>query len=116
MNGINWLPNTSNPYMPQLQMPTVLAPQMQVIRVNGEPGVDAFQIGPNSSALLLDETAPLVWLVQTDGAGYKTKTPFDISPHKQEPPAEIKVMDDRFASIDRRLKTLEEALLDESDT
>ena len=73
MNGINWGNNgiINNPYnfVPQLQMP---APQMQVTRVSGENGANAFQMGPNSSALLLDETAPIVWFVQTDGAGYKT--------------------------------------------
>jgi len=113
MNGINWGNNFNNPYSftPQIQMP---APQMQVNKVHGEAGVDAFQIGPNSSVLLLDETAPIVWFVQTDSAGYKSKTPYDIAIHTQEPPIEAK-MDERFASIDRRLKSLEEALLDESD-
>lgn len=33
---------------------------------------------PNSESLLLDETEPLVWLAVTDGAGYKTVTPFKI--------------------------------------
>ena len=115
MNGINWGNNISNPYnnfIPQLQVPP---PQMHVIRVSGENGVDAFQMGPNSDALLLDETAPIVWFVQTDGAGYKTKTPYDVTIHVNEPAPEIKIMDERFASIDKRLKSLEEALLDESN-
>ena len=113
MNGINWGNNMimNNPYAMQLQMP---APQMHVIRVSGEQGADAFQMGPNSDALLLDETAPIVWFVQTDGAGYKTKTPYDVSLHTPEPSVEVK-MDERFASIDKRLKSLEEALLDESN-
>jgi len=114
MNGINWGNNSimNNPYnfVPQLQMPS---PQMQVTRVRGENGANAYQMGPNSSALLLDETAPIVWFVQTDGAGYKTCTPYDITVHTPEPPIEVK-MDDRFASIDSRLKKLEEALLDEN--
>ena len=115
MNGINWGNNNfNNPYnfVPQFQMP---APQMQVVRVSGENGANAYQMGPNSSALLLDETAPIVWFVQTDGAGYKTCTPYDISIHTPEPSAEIKAMDDKFTSIDKRLKVIEEALLDESD-
>ena len=119
MNGINWGNNMimNNPYnfVPQLQIPTVPAPQMQVVKVSGENGANAFQMGPNSSALLLDETAPIVWFVQTDGAGYKTCTPYDVNPHTPEPSIEVK-MDDRFASIDKRLKTLEEALLDESNS
>lgn len=116
MNGINWGNNgvINNPYnfIPQIQMPS---PQMQVIRVQGENGVDAFQIGPNSSVLLLDETAPIIWFVQTDGAGYKTKTPYDITVHSPEPSIESK-FDDRFAAIDKRLKSLEEVLMyDEPD-
>ena len=119
MNGINWGNGVfNNPYnymnqVPQLQMPS---PQMQVIRVSGENGADAFQIGPNSSVLLLDETAPIVWLVQTDGAGYKTKTPYDILPHKAEPSPEIKNMDDRLDMIDKRLQAIERVLNDESDS
>lgn len=112
MNGINWGNNIlNNPYsyIPQF-------PRMEVIRVSGENGVDAFQIGPNSSALLLDETAPIVWLVQTDGAGYKTKTPYDISLHTPEPSPEIKSMDERLDQIDKRLQTIEEVIRDESDT
>lgn len=115
MNGINWGNNglgTQISYVPQITMPS---PHYEVIRVSGEKGADAFQMGPNSTALLLDETAPIVWFVQTDGAGYKTKTPYDISIHQPEPSPEMKTMDERFASIDKRLKSLEEALLDESD-
>ena len=122
-NGINWgsMPVQQAPiYMqqqPMMQMPTLQmpAPQMHVIRVSGENGVDAFQMGPNSDVLLLDETAPIVWFVQTDGAGYKVKTAYDVSLHNPGP-TETEIMSDRFASIDKRLKTLEEALLDEPNS
>ena len=49
---------------------------------------------------MLDETAPLVWLVQTDGAGYKTCTPFDIKIHEEK-----NVLQD----IQERLARLEKA-------
>ena len=111
MNGINW----SYPYIPQMPQIQPTIASIHIIRVNGENGVDAFQMGPNSDALLLDETSPIVWFVQTDGAGYKTKTPYSITPYVPEPSPEMKTMDERFASIDRRLKSLEEALLDEPD-
>lgn len=120
MNQINWGNNgiVNNPYnfvpqIPTIQMP---APQMEVIRVNGENGADAFRMAPNSSALLLDETQPVVWLVQTDGAGYKTKTPYDISVHTPEPSPEIRSMDERLAMIDKRLQAIEEVMRDESDS
>lgn len=80
----------SNPY----QFP----PRQEVIRVNGENGARAFQLAPNSSVLLLDETDPVVWLAMTDGAGYKTVTPYSISPLVREPQK----------SLEDRIKRLEE--------
>ena len=64
-----------NPYgMGQTYTPPVFPQNAQVVKVNGENGARAYQIGPNSSALLLDESGALVWLCTTDGAGYKTVT------------------------------------------
>ena len=71
-----------NQYVPSYMQP----PQrMEIVRVNGENGARAYQLPPNSSALLLDESAPLVWLIQTDGAGYKTATPYTIAPYQAQP-------------------------------
>ena len=81
-------------------------PTYEVIKVNGKPGVDAFQMGPNSSVLLLDETANIVWLAQTDGAGYKTATPFDIVPHQEAPQVDINAIDSRIQSIEAELKEM----------
>lgn len=81
-------------------------PTYEVIKVNGKPGVDAFQMGPNSSVLLLDETANIVWLAQTDGAGYKTATPFDIVPHQDAPPIDVNALDSRIQSIEAELKEM----------
>ena len=63
---------------------SAFAPHYEVIRVNGEAGARNFRMGPNSSALLLDNTASIVWFAQTDGAGYCVLTPYDLFPHKQE--------------------------------
>lgn len=66
--------------------------QQNIVKVNGENGARTFQLMPNSSALLLDETQPVVWLVQTDGAGYKTCTPYGIKPYeKPESDLELRV-------------------------
>lgn len=62
----------SNPYGQTMQQ--ALQP-CSITKVSGENGAKAFGMAPNSSALLLDETAPLVWLKTTDGAGYPTLTP-----------------------------------------
>jgi hypothetical protein len=78
-------------------------PQVQVVRVNGRNGADAYQIGANSSALLLDESGLLVWLVTTDGAGYKTVSAYDITPHKDAPAPD-------FASLEARIAKLEESI------
>jgi len=83
------------PYLQNL----MLQPQ-EVVKVNGKNGVDAYQIPPNSSALLLDTTASMVWLVQTDGAGYKTSTPYDITPHIPEEEVQYKTLEERIAKLE----------------
>lgn len=76
-------------------------PRYNIIQVNGRNGAEALQMAPNSKVLLLDETEPLIWFVQTDGAGYKTITPYSITPYQQAAPIDIN-------DLDARLKTLEE--------
>ena len=88
-----------NPYMNQYQQ-TQAHPQSQVVKVNGENGARAYQIGPNSSALLLDESGTLVWLVVTDGAGYKTVTPYDIAPHQSAPAPDFSTLEQRITKLE----------------
>ena len=40
----------------------------EIVKVNCENGARTYQLAPNSSALLLDESSQIVWLVQSDGA------------------------------------------------
>lgn len=93
-----------NPFQP----PAPPVPQMRVTRVSGRPGAEAFQMGPNSEVVLLDETQPVIWLKTTDGAGYPSLSPFDISPHEDEKPVDYK-------SFDERLKRLEDYINAQSD-
>ena len=79
-----------------------------IVRVNGRNGAEAFHMAPNSSCLLLDETAPLVWLCQSDGAGYHTVTPYRIEPYVPEPEPD-------YRNLDERLKRLEEMISGQSD-
>lgn len=101
--------NFNNPFVSPFgygqQYAPIQAPQMtqQVTRVNGENGARAYQMGPNSSALLLDENGLVLWLVMTDGAGYKTVTPYDIIPHKTQ--AESGISD-----LESRVRKLEETI------
>ena len=89
------------PGMPQ-QVPAQLPPQ-QVVRVNGENGARSYQIGANSSAILLDESGEIVWLVTSDGAGYKTVSAYDIMPHKAEPTKE-------YTDLESRVRKLEDMI------
>lgn len=114
MNNYGYMmPNMPNyypaPFSRQAQGQPPLPPQMEVIVVHGHGGADAFQMGPNSSVLLLDDTAPVVWLKKTDGAGYATLIDYDIT--KREHPAEP----DYNALMDRIAK-LEEALHAQSNS
>ena len=85
-------------------------PQKQeIIRVNGEGGARtlAGRMSANSSSLALDESAPLLWLIQTDGAGYPTLTAYKI---------ELYTPDTSVSSdLERRVQKLEE-IINESNT
>lgn len=77
--------------------------RQEVVKVNGENGARAYQIGANSSALLLDESGAMVWLVTTDGAGYKTVAAFDISPHEQAPAPDYESLETRIARLEEMI-------------
>lgn len=77
--------------------------RMEVIKVNGEPGARAFNMPPNSSVLLLDESAPIVWLKTTDGAGYASLNPFTITPYEPAPAVDINDLMDRIKRLEDRL-------------
>ena len=91
------------PYQNQYLQNLVMPQQQEVVKVNGKNGVDAFQLAPNSSALLLDTTASIVWLVQTDGAGYKTSTAYDITPHVPEEETQFKTLEERISKLEETI-------------
>ena len=97
-----------NSFYPQFNAAYQAPVPTRVVRVSGRPGADAFQMPPNSEALLLDETQPIVWLKTTDGAGYPRLTAYDITVHEDEKPVD-------FKSFDERLKRLEEIVNAKSD-
>ena len=99
--------NYSSPYQPNYyananQFLNNFA-KTEVVRVNGKNGAEAYQLAPNSSALLVDSNMPIVWFVQTDGAGYKTCTPYKIEPYQPEEPANL-------SSLEARIKKLEDLI------
>ena len=89
----------NNPYMPG-NYQTPYTPTQQVTRVNGRNGAQAYTLGPNSSALLLDESGTLVWLVTTDGASYKTVSAYDIVPHQDVPAPDFSGLENRIAKLE----------------
>ena len=97
-----------NPFMMQPQMMQTVQPA-QVVKVNGENGARTYQLGANSSALLLDESGLMVWLITTDGAGYKTVSAYDITPHTVAQAPD-------FGSLENRIKRLEEIVNGTADS
>lgn len=107
MNQYNPYP-AFNPYLSQASINALFPAQTaqngmtgNVLRVSGINGVNALNIAPNSSVLALDDTAPILWYIQTDSAGYKTPTAYDIMPHVEQA---VKTEND----FEIRLKKLEE--------
>ena len=101
-----------NPYgipQPIIQPMTTAVQPTQVIRVNGENGAKAYNLGANSSALLLDESGLMVWLVTSDGAGYKTVSAYDITPHQSAPAPD-------YGKLENRIKRLEDLINDSADS
>ena len=90
-----------NPYLPQ---PPIQ--KQQIVKVQGQEGANAYRMAEDSSALLLDESAPIVWLCRTDGAGYKTITPFTITPYEPEPPVDVKALENRISRIEEMIENV----------
>lgn len=78
-------------------------PKYHIIHVNGEQGARSIQMAPESDIILMDDTAPIVWLVKTDGAGYLQAYPYDIAPHIEQPPVD-------FNALSARIDKLEELI------
>jgi hypothetical protein len=100
-------PYNNQNQLSQLLLQQAIQPQTaqtKVVEVTGRAGAEAYQLGPDSSILLLDNTAPIVWLVKSDGAGYKTLSAYDIKPHEQEKPV------DHFKELEERITKLEETV------
>jgi hypothetical protein len=75
----------------------------EIIKVHGEEGAKSFRMAPNSSTILADDTGALIWLAQTDGAGYLTVTPYDILPHQVKPPINVEDLAQRLAQLEEKV-------------
>lgn len=95
MNGFNPF-NPYGQFIPQYSAPQ----QTQVVKVHGENGAKSYQLAANSSALLLDESGLMVWLVTSDGAGYRTVSAYDIKPHETVPAPDYGSLEERIAKLE----------------
>lgn len=90
------------PQPTQMGSPNVLPPQ-QVLQANGKASISALRMSPNSSALIMDTTAPMVWLCTSDSIGNVTSVPYDISPHKDTPAPDTNNFEQRLSAVEKGL-------------
>lgn len=109
-NGYNMMPNNNMMNMGMNQgvnnyfTPNVNNfPHYSITQVHGQNGAEAFQMAPNSKTLLLDDTDAIIWFVQTDGAGYKTVTPYSIAPYQPAPIIDINSLNDRITALEEKI-------------
>jgi hypothetical protein len=107
---MGYIYGNNGPYGTPPQMIEMPPQREEAKRVNGRNGAEMYRMAPNSSAVLLDENNPMIWFLQTDSAGYKTITPYDISPHVDEQPPDVRSIDEKINGLDERLRAIEEAL------
>lgn len=100
-------------YNPYQQQQHFQQQRRQVDKVYGEEGAKKYFLPPNSSVLLLDETAPIVWLKMTDSAGYPTHIPYDITPH-EEKIVNQKSLEDRVTKIEEYIKNEQQSNIEPS--
>lgn len=79
--------------------PNVLPPQ-QVVQANGKASIGALRMSPNSSVLIMDTTAPIVWLCTSDGLGNVTPIAYDIAPHKDTPAPDVSSFENRLSAVE----------------
>lgn len=82
-------------------------PPQQILQANGKESIKAIRMSPNSSVLIADTTAPIVWKCVSDGLGNVTTEAFDISHHKTEEEVEKENTTNLLNQISERLERLE---------
>ena len=95
-------------YNPYLQQNLNVLPAQQIPQANGKASIDMIRLAPNSSILIADTTAPIVWRCTSDSLGNVTSEPFDITPHKDEAQVQQESLEQRIARL--------EAIINEQST
>lgn len=96
-----------NPYLQgNYSQPIQLQPQ-QVTQVNGRASAEAIRMAPNSSVLVMDNTAPVVYLCMSDGIGTVSVQAYDIVLHKDKPPIDVESIESRLTMIENTIADME---------
>lgn len=95
------------PYNPPMMQNTPTLPAQQIIQVNGKASVDTIQLAPNSSILVMDTSAPIVWMCVSDGIGKVTATPYDITVHQDKPPVDVDSIENRLSAVESAIMKME---------
>lgn len=85
-----------------------ILPPQQILQANGKTSIDMLQLSPNSSVLIADTTAPIVWKCTSDSLGNVTSEAFDIIPHKDEAQIQQETLEQRISRL--------EAIINEQST
>ena len=104
-------PQFQNPVMPQMNiLQPMSTPKQEYAKVNGREGALAFPMGPDSSVLALDLNDPILWVIVSDSAGYKTATPWDLSKHVEDLPVKASDLNTQLEKLTARMDDLEERM------
>lgn len=95
-----------NPYMPYQapQFQSQILPPQQILTANGKASVDALKMSPNSSALIADSTAPIIWKCVSDSLGNVTAEAWDITRHVDTPPVDMKSLEERISHLEKMME------------
>ena len=86
------------------QYQQLMRPQTQAIPyVNGRQSAESYQMGANSSVILMDANLPRFYIKQTDASGMATIKSYDFKETEAEKPKEY-ITREEFESFKSKLK------------
>ncbi len=81
-----------------------------IISVSGLDGANAYQMPPNSRAALFDKNEDVVYIKTTDGAGFPTMVPYNLTLATMASKADDTVTRKDLESIEQKIDRIEEML------
>lgn len=105
-SGYSQMSRSNYPMNPNMPIPTNPMMQQQtgqpqtvnnILQVMGPESADLFKVGPNSHAILVDSSRPVVYLKHSDDSGFSETKAFQIT--------EIPLFPDRIQAQPSEIKT-----------